>query len=145
MKDLRKKIIIRLFIPLVILILVSIVYKLLTDSAIANGEELIRCQFKYRFHLYCPGCGGSRSLSALLSLDIIGSFILFPALPVSVIILSDLYVRAFISFIKNEEKYLKNFKANLLIIIPVLIILNFFLRNILLLNGIDLIGDFITY
>lgn len=143
MKNLRKKIIFQFFLPLFLLIVISVIYKILTDSALSKGEELIKCPFKYSFHMYCPGCGGSRSLSALLSFDVVRSFILFPALPLTVIILADLFLRALISFIKNDERYIKNFKINLLIIIPAVIILNFFVRNILLLYGIDLIGDFI--
>ena len=142
MKNLRKKITFYLFIPHCLLIVISVIYKILTDSAIAEGREFIECSFKHKFHLYCPGCGGSRSLSALLSFDFVRSFKLFPALPISVIILSDLYIRALISFIKNDEIYLKNFKPIILTLIPFIIILNFFLRNILLFYGIDLIGDF---
>ena len=139
----RKKIIIFCFLPLLLTVIISVFYKVCTDIAISEGRELIYCSFKHKFNLYCPGCGGSRSLSALLSFDIVRSFILFPALPVSVIILADLYVRAFISIIKNDEKYLKNFKFKLLIIIPFIIIVNFFVRNILLFFGIDIIGDLI--
>ncbi len=139
----RKKLVIFYIIPLILLIAVSVVYAILTHNAVSEGEELISCFFKESFHLYCPGCGGSRSLLALLRLDIVGSFILFPALSVSVIILICLYIRVFISFLKNDEKYIMGFHLNSLIIIPVIIILNFIIRNILLLFfGIDLIGDF---
>lgn len=140
---LRRKIALFLFLPLALLILVSLIYVLLVGEAILSGEDVIGCAFKHTFFLYCPGCGGSRSLIALLSFNFIESFIFFPALPISVLILCDLYVRAVISFVKNDEKYLKGFKSQLLIIIPAVIILNFFVRNILLLSGIDLLGDFI--
>ena len=143
MLSLRKKIILFCFLPLILLIAVSIVYSAMVTASLTVGEELIFCKFKHTFLLYCPGCGGSRSLIALLSLDFVKSFILFPALPVTVLIMIDFYVRATVSFIKNDAKYLKGFRTWLLIIIPTLIILNFFVRNIFLLNGIDLIGDFI--
>ena len=138
----RRKIIIFCFLPLLLLISFSVLYKILVDNALLEGRDFITCSFKNKFHLYCPGCGGSRSLSALLSFKFLKSFILFPALPVAVLILADFYVRAIISFIKNNDKYVKEFKINLLIIIPVVIILNFFIRNVLLFYGIDLIGDF---
>ena len=144
MSPLRKNILIFCVIPLLLLISVSVIYSALVSQSILSGEELIPCKFKHTFHLYCPGCGGSRSLVALLSFDFVKSFILFPALPLTVIILSDFYVRAIISFVKNDEKFIREFKLNILIIIPIVIILNFFIRNALLLNGIDLIGDFIN-
>lgn len=142
MNRLRKKILLFYYVPLILLIAVSIVYAVLTSNAIDSGEELIKCSFKEKFSLYCPGCGGSRSLVALLTLRPLRSFLLFPALLVTVAILIDLYVRVTLSFIKNNEIYIKKFKLSLLIIIPVIIILNFFLRNILLIFGIDIIGDF---
>ncbi len=141
--NLRKKLFLIYVLPLIILILISFVYAYFTDEAVSRGEDIFNCFFKEKFHLYCPGCGGSRSLSALLRLDIIRSFILFPALPITVIILSFLYIRVFISIIKNDESALLGFKINSLIIIPIVIIFFFFLRNILLIFfKIDLIGDF---
>ena len=142
MTPLRKRIILCLLLPLFGLIAVSVIYAALTQGAISEGRELITCAFKSKFHLYCPGCGGSRSLVALLSLDIVSSFILFPALPITVLILADLYIRAAISFIKNDGRYLSGFRVNLLILIPAVIILTFFVRNaLLILFGIDPIGD----
>ncbi len=140
--SLRKKLTLLYILPLLALISVSVLYAALTNSAVSKGEELFSCHFKETFNLYCPGCGGSRSLVALLKLDLIGSFVLFPALPVTVIILFCLYVRVFISLIKNDEGCLKAFKLNSLILIPVIIIINFLVRNILLIFfGIDIIGD----
>ena len=141
---LRKKLFLIYFLPLFLLITVSIIYSVLTEEAILKGEELVKCQFKNRFGLYCPGCGGSRALIALLKFDFLESFILFPALLIAVLILLSLYIRVFISFIKNDEKYVRGFRLNLLIIIPIVMIFYFFLRNFLLLAfEIDLIGDFI--
>ena len=139
---LRKKLFLLYFIPLLALILVSLIYAFLTEESILNGEELISCHFKNRFGLYCPGCGGSRALIALLKFDILEAFVLFPALPITVLILLSLYIRVFISFIKNDEKYVKGFHINLIILIPLVIIFYFFLRNLLLAFDIDLIGDF---
>ena len=142
MKNLRKKILLICFLPLALLSSFSVVYKILTDKALSLGEELIKCSFKHRFRLYCPGCGGSRSLSALLDFDFLRSFILFPALPITVLILLYFFVTYLLAFIKNDEKILRAFKPEILIVIPSVIILNFFIRNALLFFGIDLIGDF---
>lgn len=138
---LRKKLFLLYFLPLILLITVSVLYALFTELSLSLDEPLLSCYFKETFHLYCPGCGGSRSLVALLKLDLVRSFILFPPLPISVIILSFLYLRVFLSFIKNDEGYIKGFHQNSLIIIPIAIILHFILKNLLLLFGVDIIGD----
>ena len=56
---LRRKITLFLFLPLALLVLVSVIYVLLVGEAILSGEDVIGCSFKHTFFLYCPGCGGS--------------------------------------------------------------------------------------
>ena len=142
MKNLRKKLLLTYYLPLLLLVIISVIYAVITHLSVTGEKEIIFCIFKEKFHLYCPGCGGSRSLLFLLTFDPVRSFIYFPALPVTVIILIDLYARVTLSFIKNDEKYIKGFRLNLLIAIPVALILNFFVRNALLISGVDLLGDF---
>lgn len=126
----------------VLLLAISVVYALLVGGAEESGEKLFECAFQEVFPLYCPGCGGSRSLYYLMRLDIVKSFIYYPALPVAALILIDLYIRAIISFVKDDPLYIKKFRLNILLIIPIIILLNFAIRNILLHLGIDYIGDF---
>ena len=142
MKNLRKKLLFAYYLPLLLLIIISVIYAFITHLSVTGEEKIIFCIFKERFHLYCPGCGGSRSLLALLTFDPVRSFIYFPALPITVLILIDLYTRVTLSFVKNDEKYVRGFRLGLLIIIPIVLILNFFVRNALLISGIDLLGDF---
>ena len=137
----RKKLFLLYILPLLLLITVSVAYFLFTEHSLSLEEPLLTCRFKEKFHLYCPGCGGSRALVALLKFDLISSFVLYPPLLITVIILSFLYIRVFLSFIKNDEKYVNGFHFGSLIIIPAVILLHFVLRNVLLLFGIDLIGD----
>ena len=124
------------------LLFTSLLYSHIVELSAEEGRDAVFCVFKNTFNLYCPGCGGSRSLVRLLHFDIIGSFILYPPLIFMLLFVVDIDIRALLSFIKNDIKYLKGFRLNSLILISALILLNFFLRNILLFCGIDLIGDF---
>ncbi len=142
--SLRAKILTVFVFSNLILISVSIVYSFMVLKAEKEGREVIECFFKHTLFLYCPGCGGSRSLLYLLKFDIIKSFLYYPALPVAALIILDLDIRAAIAFIKNDVNPIKKFKANILLVIPILIFINFFVRNILLLGfGIDYLGDFL--
>ena len=141
-KTLRGKILLTFLITHVILLSVSIIYGIITSAAMDEGREAVECYFKHTFLMYCPGCGGSRSLVYLLRFDIIRSFMYFPALPISALLILDVDIRAVISFVKNSFEPLKNFKVNSILIIPAVIIFTFILRNVLLLAfGIDLLGD----
>lgn len=139
----RKKTFLIFFFSHLLLILISVIYALTVSYAAAEGKEAVECYFKQSMYFYCPGCGGSRSLVYLLKFDLIKSFIYYPALPIAALLLLFADSLALISIIKDDSKYLKKFKLELLIIIPAVILLNFFIRNILLLLGIDYIGDFI--
>lgn len=123
------------------IILFAIIYTLIftfEKDLIMDGE----CKFQSLFHLYCPGCGGSRSLKAFLSFDFLKSFILYPPLIISFICILCFDIRFLINIRKSNSK-----KASLhlyFILIPVSIILTFIIRNLLLICfGIDTVGDFL--
>lgn len=138
----RKQILLLFLLPNLLLLVISLVYGHVTEEAMAAGEEAVSCVFKHNMHLYCPGCGGSRSLVYLLNLDLINSFVFYPALPVSLLFIIDIDLRALISFLKNDPRPLNSFNTKSLIIIPVVIILTFIVRNVALVAfGIDLLGD----
>lgn len=140
--SLRKKIFIIFALANSLLLSVTLIYSYMINNAITEGYEVVECFFKHNFLFYCPGCGGSRSLFYLTKLDIIKSFIYYPPLPLSLLIIIDLDIRALISFIKNDSLPIKKFKPEILILIPIFIFLNFILRNFLLIVfGIDYIGD----
>ncbi len=139
----KKYILLVFFLPSLLLLLVSAVYAYLIGGAEEEGEKLFECAFQSIFPFYCPGCGGSRSLYYLMRLEVVKSFIYYPALPVSALILIDVDIRALVSFIKDDLSALKKFKLNILLLIPILIMLNFLIRNALLFFGIDYIGDII--
>ena len=89
---------------------------------------------------YCPGCGGSRSLNALLEFRLLKSFIYYPPILITSLILLYTDTRILISILKNEEK-IRGVNYRIFIIIPVSIIAQFVIKNLLLLFGIDLLGN----
>lgn len=87
------------------------------------------CYFHRITGLYCPGCGGTRAVRALLSLNPVQSFLYHP-LPVC---LAGLYIYFMIYFAlkKHAPQGYRIF-----IWLPVICIsLNFLVRNILLIMG----------
>ena len=114
-------------------LLISIIYNLLFKRGLVG-----KCQFYNTFGLYCPGCGGSRALNALLHFDLLKSFIFYPPIIVTSLII--LYADIILSlslFIKKEVKI----NPKIFLIIPISIIVNFVLRYILLFFGIDTLGN----
>ena len=129
-------------IPSALLLAICFVYSYFVGEAVESGKKLFECSFQQIFPLYCPGCGGSRSLYYLMRLDIIKSFLYYPALPIAAVILADVYIRALVSFIRDDLSCIKSFRLGCLLIIPLTILFTFIIRNVLLYMGIDYIGDF---
>ena len=145
MSAFRKRMLLFFIISNAALLTVSLLYAHITALSMESGVEVVSCIFKHNMKLYCPGCGGSRSLVYLLRLDIIRSFIYYPALPVCAMLILDADIRAVISFVKNSPKAIMGFRLNPIIVVPVLIMLNFIVKNILLVCfGIDVLGDIIN-
>lgn len=96
------------------------------------------CAFKNLFGFYCPGCGGSRSLNALLSLRLWRSFLYYPAIPYTAFLVLVIDIRLLFSIIKKKD-FLSSFRYNLFIGVPIIIMLNFFIKNAFLLVGTDIL------
>lgn len=130
----RRHIIIFITLNLSVLVL-AFIYNILFEESLIG-----KCVFLDTFGLYCPGCGGSRSLNFLLNFDLINSFIYYPPIIITVLILLYANLRLLLAIIKKTETVTK-IDYRLFLIIPVAIILNFVIRNILLFFGIDLLGN----
>lgn len=115
-------------------LIISLIYNFLFK------EKLIgECVFLDTFGFYCPGCGGSRSLNALLSLKIIKSFIYYPPIPITAFIILYVDIKLIAAAIKLRNE--TNINPSFFLIIPAVIVLNFLVRNILLFCGIDILRD----
>ncbi len=119
-------------------LIIGVSYGILAEYFILNFPENTVCLFKDTLHFYCPGCGGSRSVISLIHLDFLSALRYYPPtlLCILFILIMDVFdITAFV----NKRKTAFNFKLFYLVLIAV--ILQFFVRNILLLLGIDIIGD----
>lgn len=101
------------------------------------------CFFRTRFQLYCPGCGGTRALVALLQGDLLRSL---QYNPLTVLFLADFLLMAVLDIIKlvsHRRRIYPGIRlwANLSLLI--FLVLYSALRNYLwVVHGIDLLGDF---
>lgn len=111
-------------------------------KAIADALPWIApCLLKMIFRIYCPLCGMTRSMGALLHGDIISSFLNNPGVIVgaAVFILCD--ITALIALISKNNKIFRLIRPAIIIYLAFLILF-FIVRNILLVFfGIDYIGD----
>lgn len=124
-------------------------FLLLLPFLFAIYDEFLRplpsfsdCLVLKHLHLYCVGCGGTRSFEALCRFDILESIKYHPFL---VYIAGGLIVYEFVmikSLIKKEERKVF-FSLPAVIIFMVLLILYAIVRNVLLFYGIDLLGNVI--
>lgn len=92
------------------------------------------------YGLYCPACGGTRSLSALTRFDIIGSLrynVIVPLCAAAFVVYEVLMVK---HLIKGGEREMM-LKPKYIYIFLAVWGIYFIVRNILLFCGIDLIGD----
>ena len=108
-------------------------------SKYVTGNEGYGCSFYSLIHLYCPACGGTRALYALARLDIIASIRYNVTVPFGVFVYVYYNVRGFIAAIKENTEYFAKQKYTLCIVLVAVLVLNFMIKNTLLLVwGIDI-------
>ena len=110
-------------------------------SFILKQSGMDKCAFFEAFHLYCPGCGGTRSFFALLRLDIISAVKYNVAVPIAAILYIYYDIRAFVAIKKGDTEYFKREKYVLIFVAIGILLVNAVVRNVLIFYGIDLIGD----
>lgn len=141
-KRLKKNLYILIFLNLSLLLFAvayTVYFKLSEGS-----DYAIECVFKKTFGIYCPGCGATRALYNLLSFNLLKSFILYPPVLISALIIFDYDARLFITLVKKNTSITDRFKYYTFLLIPISIILTFVIRNILFIFfKIDTVGDFI--
>lgn len=107
-------------------------------KTVFSGE----CGFRIRNGIYCPGCGGTRALIALLEGDLIQSF---RYNPLTFLVLMDVFLMTLFSIIERATKRKHLFvRLRLIYNIGLLLFIGvyFIFRNYLwVVQGIDLLGD----
>ena len=128
-----------------LLFLIFLVYYHITDMSfyITNGS----CGMKYLFHLYCPGCGGTRAIDMLLHGRILKSLMYHPIIVYLALFFLSYYIPTFLQFVGLYKRKI-NYMTYIYILIGMLIVIvvHFIVRNVLLTCfGIDYIGECISY
>lgn len=97
-------------------------------------------------HVYCPGCGGTRAVYALLGLNIWESFVYHPIVPFCALVFVDYYIGAIITLIRNNGKRYYYLRIWFCYIALGIVVLNFVLRNVMLIVfHVDPIGDLLPF
>lgn len=105
------------------------------------------CGLVTYFHIYCPGCGGTRAIEAFLHGNFIHSFLCHPIIIYWFLLFLAYFLPATYTFVlrRNGKIYYKFHTASLWIML-VIIVLNFVLRNILLIFfHVDYLQDCVSY
>ena len=104
------------------------------------------CVFHEIFHLYCPGCGGTRAVYALLQLNLWKSFLYHPFVLFIALILVEYYIGAIVTLIRRNGKRYYYLRVWFCYVALGIVVVNFIARNLLLVFGhIDYIGDLLPY
>ena len=103
--------------------------------------EKAGCFIRNHFHIYCPGCGGTRAVEALFKLQLMKSLYYNPA--VILMLLTVVFLQGV--KILEAKRGIRIYKARIIAYSAFLVIWfsYFVIRNILLVcYGIDMLGDF---
>ena len=92
----------------------------------------IPCAVLEKTGYYCPGCGGTRAVKALLNGDILSSFKYHPLVIYMVVVFGAFMILNTISLIFKRDFSGMKFKSSLLILMPVIILVQFVLKIMIL-------------
>lgn len=128
----------------------SIILSVLLFCLYFEPEKIIEkggsytCVFQNLLGIYCPACGGTRSLGYLFSFDLVNSFIHYPPILIGIFLILFVDFMLIKSYFKNSLEPLNRHKYFEFLLIPISIILTFLTRNILLCFGIDVLKDILV-
>lgn len=140
-----EKIVFALMSVLLAFFLCFMVYYHVNDITFHNSDG--SCGVKYLFHLYCPGCGGTRAFEYFLHGQFIRSFLYHPFIMYIAVYFLTYYIPSFLKAIGLYKKTM-NYMIYVYILCGLLavIIIHFIVRNLLLVYcGIDYIGECLPY
>ena len=104
------------------------------------------CGLKEYFHLYCPGCGGTHAVEALLRLDIVESFLYNPLVLYMVVCLLYYLFKTIVQLKKQNGNAYFAVHLGFLWVFVGLMVGIFIIRNFLLVQfQIDYLGELAQY
>lgn len=102
------------------------------------------CAMHAVLHLYCPACGGTRAVAALLSLHPLRALRLYPPLYVLIVLLAEVEWRGVRCLVRRDRRAFEHYSGRRFLWLAGAVVLWFVLRNLLLIAfRIDITGDFI--
>ena len=106
---------------------------------IMNGQ--MPCLFQEITGLYCPGCGGTRAVKALLKGEVISSFLYHPFI-LYMVILAVIFAVSYLLYMKTKNPKFRLCFDNKYAYIGIgIIVINFILKNyVLVIEGVDLLS-----
>lgn len=140
-----EKIVFFSFTALLVMFAVFLVIYHINDYSFYNDKG--GCGMKIIFHLYCPGCGGTRAVDYLLHGRFVTSFLYHPVVLFLACYFLSYYIPALFRIIGIWKAQINNMiYVYILIAVPIIIILNCIIRNLLMVYaGMDYIGDCLPY
>lgn len=100
------------------------------------------CSLKNFFHLYCPGCGGTRALEHLLHLRLVQSLLCNPLVLFMAVCLIYYWFKTLIELIRQHGDAFFSIHLGFLWAFLIILVGFFLIRNFLLLKfGIDYLGE----
>lgn len=121
----------------ILLVFVTVLFLSVYFISRGFGLDLFECTFHRELGIYCPGCGGTRSLVFLLRLDFANCFLSYPPLLPTLFLIVTCDLLVVFSLVFNKPRLSKLFKKEYFLIVPALIVINFLVENCLLFLGIS--------
>lgn len=121
-----------------IAIMVGVVALILMKLFHIDIEQLpirrMSCLLYTLFHVYCPGCGGTRAVFALLRGDVLLSLYYHPVVVYTVVMYAWYLISNTVQWLSKEKIRIgTNFKTWYGVVAIVIIVVNWVVRNVLLL------------
>lgn len=121
-----------------IAIMVGVVALILMKLFHIDIEQLpirrMPCLLYTLFHVYCPGCGGTRAVFALLRGDVLQSLYYHPVVVYTVVMYAWYLISNTVQWLSKEKIRIgTNFKTWYGVVAIVIIVVNWVVRNVLLL------------
>ncbi|MBQ7406682.1 MAG: DUF2752 domain-containing protein [Clostridia bacterium] len=132
----KKVLLLLLFLPFL-----ALLYALFYLGCTRAGLSLFQCKIARSLGFYCPGCGGSRAVVALLALHPLRAFVLHPAVPIAALCLFFALLRVSLFLLGKGRAPRRRFWLSILFLCMGAILLQCAVKNILLFHGVDIIGD----